>query len=167
MKKITINLIYLLTIASLLFYNMVYYFVFMQMVKYAKDEIKIQIANNHYQSYVEKFAYYNENISWIEKNVEFTLNNKLYDVVYIEKGKDGNLYIYAINDKNEEYIRDFYKKHIELNKKLIYQIILFFSNNHITLIQNYVTPYYYTFINNYVNVFLKEIYSPPKEILNL
>ena len=60
---------------------------------------------------VENFG---DEIRWKEKNKEFSLDGVLYDVVRIQK-REGNSYLYCINDKKEKQLLDNLVKAVNKN----------------------------------------------------
>ncbi|MDP1745134.1 MAG: hypothetical protein Q8L90_06135 [Bacteroidota bacterium] len=70
-----------------------------QVRKEIKHQIKSGLPENDLHSFVYSKKEY-EQLDWVRKNIEFRLNNEMFDIVRSEN-KDDTVLLYCVNDKEE------------------------------------------------------------------
>jgi hypothetical protein len=93
---------------TILFLSQFGYYVFYTVqLELAKESAKELLLKQVPDSLLSKISLTDngQNIQWEEEGKEFSLNGEMYDVVKIKK-ENGNIYIFCVNDDNEDKILD-------------------------------------------------------------
>ncbi|HNV95081.1 MAG TPA: hypothetical protein PKG63_01300 [Bacteroidales bacterium] len=170
MKQKYLSIFFLFIFVTSLFSSYLY-FVFLQYK--VKGEIEQVIKNKTFSFKEIKLFIYNDvkkDIYWYEPNHEFSYQNKMFDVVYIEKKDNVLTNIYAIEDKKEtNVIFDFLKttnhcSSLKFFNYFIYHFILELNDKiyfyHFTVL----SKFYLNITFLYKNISLKLIVPPPKAL---
>ena len=79
-----------------------------------QQEMKVRVGNTSPLDAISFFTFsYSQfsKIRWIKPASEFVLNGKMYDLVRIEKNSNGNITIFALDDKKEKNIVSLLENH--------------------------------------------------------
>ena len=110
-----------IVILGLMLYNILgYYLVYLGLIYEAKSEMSERIEGSDFGKELTTLVFSIENGNISDKDIdfknedEFEYKGEMYDVVKSET-RDGFVYFYCINDKNEEFIQASLEKHISDN----------------------------------------------------
>lgn len=168
-KILTVTLI-----ASIWFWQLGYYFFYIQQQYTIKKNILKLIAQKQHLNQSD-FILVNVNskdFKWYEQGKEIIYNNNLYDIVDVKIEKENKFFVCVNDEKENDLLSLFcknFKKNSQTKKQIsfplslvycqsIHQIDIFFSN----IISN---KKYFTYNNSMFFIFSKKNYPPPKTIV--
>jgi hypothetical protein len=166
MKKY-ISLILLITI---LFVSNGYYLYFKHLQHKIKEEIKHEIKNKLSDNELSVVIISSENkkqISWKEKDKEFSYNGEMYDIVKT-KTLNNKTYYYCIKDTKEKNLIANYTRHNRRRNKTLLKLRKVLSNKYfpekfiINTKTNNADIYFTDYQQNYTSVYLETLSPPPK-----
>jgi uncharacterized C2H2 Zn-finger protein len=146
-----------------------YYFIYAIHQHIIKEEVERELLAQIPESSLEVIIAEQvaDKIEWTEKNKEFSLDGVLYDVARIEK-KEGETFLYCINDKKEKQLLDDLAKAVNKNhdnkqgrnniKSLLLDLVCMSDEEEI---RSFSVPSAYSSFNVTLVSSFEEINSPP------
>jgi len=146
-----------------------YYFIYTIHQHIIKEEVERELLAQIPESSLEVIIAEQvaDKIEWTEKNKEFSLDGVLYDVARIEK-KEGETFLYCINDKKEKQLLDDLAKAVNKNhdnkqgrnniKSLLLDLVCMSDEEEI---RSFSVPSAYSSFNVTLVSSFEEINSPP------